>query len=167
MGEIMFNSNKKEDQKIVRGIDEDAIFKSLTHQVRRDIVKILGEKPLRFSNLQKKIKSVESPVLSYHLKNMQPLLVQKENSYTLSEIGFAALNLLSKTDQSVRISSYKRKFLFAYYITVICWIVAMTIIPFIIGSNFDRNAVIMIVQVVLTAISTINYIIVWNLRKRY
>lgn len=147
-------------------IDEDEIFKSLNHQVRRDIVKFLGENPLSFTEIKNNIVAIDSPTLSYHIKSLQPLLKQKANQYELSEIGEAAFNLLSKIDESVRISRYKRRFLYAYYVNVICWLSAMTIIPFIVSANLGFWTI-TVINIVITIISTINYIIVWTLRKKY
>jgi DNA-binding transcriptional ArsR family regulator len=147
-------------------IDEDEIFKSLSHQLRRDIIKFLGEDPLSFTEIKKNLEPIDSPTLSYHLKSMHLLLIQKTSKYELSSIGEAAFNLLSKTDESVRISRYKRKFLYAYYVTVICWISASTIIPFIIGADLGFWTI-TFVNIVITIISTINYIIVWTLSKKY
>jgi DNA-binding transcriptional ArsR family regulator len=147
-------------------IDEDEIFKSLSHQVRRDMIKFLGENPLSFTEIKKNLEPIDSPTLSYHLKSLQLFLIQKANRYELSEIGEAAFNLLSKTDESVRISKYKRKFLYAYWFTVICWISASTIIPLIIAANLGFFTAIYI-NIVITIISSINSIIVWNLRKKY
>ena len=160
------NKHLDEKKKKKSIIDEDEIFKSLSHQIRRDIVKYLGEDRLSFTEIKNKVELIDSPTLSYHLKSLQPLLKQKENKYELSEIGEAAFNLLSKTDESVRISRYKRKFVYAYYVTVLCWISASTIIPFIISADLGFWTII-VVNIVITIISTINYIIVWTLRKKY
>ena len=91
---------------------------------------------------------------------------QKINKYELTEIGEAALNLLSKTDESIRVSRYKRKFLYAYYVTVICWISASTIIPLIIAADIGFFTAIFI-NIVIGIISSINYIVIWTLRKRF
>ena len=157
-------SDEKRKKKSV--IDEDEIFKSLNHQVRRNIVKFLGEEPFSFTDIKNKVEPIDSPTLSYHLKSLQPLLIQNENKYELSEIGEAAFNLLGKTDESVRISRYKKKFLYAYYVTVICWLSASTIIPFIIGANLGFWTITYI-NIIITIISTINYVIIWTLRKKY
>ena len=157
-------SDEKRKKKSI--IEEDEIFKSLGHQVRRDIIKFLGENPLSFTEIKNNIEPIDSPTLSYHLKSLKLLLIQKTNKYELSEIGEAAFNLLSKTDESVRISRYKRKFLYAYYVTVICWIIASTVIPFIITAGIGFFTA-LYVNIVITIISTINYIIVWTLRKKY
>ncbi|MFX1567109.1 MAG: ArsR/SmtB family transcription factor [Promethearchaeota archaeon] len=147
-------------------IVEDEIFKSLGHQIRRDIVKTLGENPLTFTEIKHNLDSIDSPTLSYHLKSLQPLLTQKVNKYELSHIGEAAFNLLSKTDESVRISRYKRKFLYAYYVTVICWVCASTIIPFIISADLGFWTI-TYVNIFITIISTVNYVVLWTLRKKY
>ncbi|MFX0001574.1 MAG: helix-turn-helix domain-containing protein [Candidatus Hodarchaeota archaeon] len=161
---VKVESDEKKKKKFV--LNEDEIFKSLSHKVRRDIVKFLGENTLTFTEIKNNLEPVDSPTLSYHLKSLEPLLIQKENKYELSEIGEAAFNLLSKTDESVRISRYKRKFLYAYYVTVICWISATTVIPFIISANLGFWTITYI-NIVITIISTINYVIVWTLRKKY
>ena len=163
---MVVNTESSEKRKMKSNIEEDEIFKSLSHQVRRDIIKFLGEIPLSFTEIKDNLGPVDSPTLSYHLKSLQPLLRQKTNKYELSEIGEAAFNLLSKTDESVRISRYKRKFLHAYYATVICWISAATIIPFIIAADIGFFTTIFI-NSLITIISSINYVIIWTLRKKY
>ncbi|MFX1496882.1 MAG: winged helix-turn-helix domain-containing protein [Promethearchaeota archaeon] len=144
--------------------DEEDIFKSLSHKIRRDIIKIVGNRTLSFTEIRNHLEPIDSPTLSYHLKSLQSMLIQKGNRYQLSEIGEAAINLLSKTDQSIRISKYKKKFLYAYCVTVICWVSASTIIPLILSSNPGYLTVIL-VQIVIGVISSINYIIIWTLRK--
>lgn len=67
--------------------DEDELFKTLTHQIRRDIIKILGESELTFTQIKNQLGSIDSPTLSYHLKNLNPLITQVANKYKLSEIG--------------------------------------------------------------------------------
>lgn len=154
-------SNKEE-----QGFNENEIFKTLSHQIRRNIIKYIGNTgTVTFSQIKNQIDSIDSPSLSYHLRNLQPLLMQDKSKYQLSSIGDAAFNLLRKTDQSIKISRYRKHFLYAYIITVICWISASTVIPIII--NFDLGIwTIISVQIAISIISTINYIIIWQLRKR-
>ncbi|MFX1391164.1 MAG: ArsR/SmtB family transcription factor [Promethearchaeota archaeon] len=156
-----------EKKKVSTIINEDEIFKSLGHQIRSDIIKLLGENPLSFTEIKNKTTVVDSPTLSYHLKSLGLLLMQKENKYELSAIGEAAFNLLSKTDESVRISRYKKKFMYAYIATVFCWISASFIIPFIIAAEFDLVITSISVNLVITAISTINEVLISILRKKY
>ena len=163
----MLNNRDVEEKKKKKSIpNEDEIFKSLNHLVRRDIIKFLGEGPLSFTEIKNKIESIDSPTLSYHLKSLELLLRQEGKEYELSEIGGATFNLLSKTDESVRITRYKRRFLYAYIITVFCWISASTILPFILVADLGPFTVLYI-SIIITIISTINEIIIWTLSKKY
>ncbi len=149
-------------------IDEDEIFKTLSHGIRRQIIKIIGNTgKVTFSEIKTILDAIDSPSLSYHLKSLQPLITQeKQKFYKLSEIGTAALLLLTKTDQSIKISKYRRNFLYAYIITVVCWTLAETLVPIILG---PETPVIKFafVQIIITAISVVNFIVIWQLRKRY
>ncbi|MFX0075824.1 MAG: ArsR/SmtB family transcription factor, partial [Candidatus Hermodarchaeota archaeon] len=68
--------------------EEDEIFKLLTHPTRRNIIKVLGERDLTFSQIQKNL-NIDSPTLSYHLKSMNQFVLQKKSKYSFSEIGRA------------------------------------------------------------------------------
>ena len=148
-------------------IDEEEIFKTLSHRIRRNIIKVVGnEGKLSFSEILNRLESIDSPTLSYHLKSMQSLLKQEKNKYSLSEIGDASLFLLTKTDQSIKISKYRRNFLYAYIVTVACWLAAMTIIPPILGSSISMTAYIGY-SIAINVIAVMNWIVLWQLRKRY
>ena len=59
-------------------INEDEIFKSLAHKLRRKIIKEIGNsKKLLFSEIRKRLKPIDSPTLSYHLKSLETLLIIK------------------------------------------------------------------------------------------
>ncbi|NVM30377.1 MAG: helix-turn-helix domain-containing protein [Candidatus Helarchaeota archaeon] len=146
--------------------NEEEIFKSLNHKIRRDIIKIVGEKELTFTEIKNGLESIDSPTLSYHLKSMQQLFIQKDNKYKLSEIGEAAFILLTKTDQSIKISKYKKNFLYAYLITVACWVCAYFFVPLIVNSDLGIW-ISPTIQIVITAISWVNFVIIWQLRKKY
>jgi DNA-binding transcriptional ArsR family regulator len=146
--------------------EEEDIFKTLSHRIRRDIIKFVGESNgLSFSDIKTRLESIDSPSLAYHLKSLQPTLKQKENKYFLSDIGNAAFTLLSKTDQSIKISKYQKNFLYAYIITVACYTIAETIVPLILSPLGDMSIVYQ-VQFVITVISVVNFITIWQLRKR-
>ena len=124
------NENKKSPEEIPLS-EEDEIFKLLTHQTRRNIIKVLGERDLAFSQIQKNLK-IDSPTLSYHLKSMNPFVIQKKSKYSFSEIGRAALFLLTKTDQSIKISRYRRYFMYIYLVRYACWVIIGFIAPLIV-----------------------------------
>ncbi|MFX1286916.1 MAG: winged helix-turn-helix domain-containing protein, partial [Promethearchaeota archaeon] len=63
-------------------INEDAIFKSLSHEIRRNIIRHIGDKKeSTFSDIKNNIMSIDSPTLSYHLKSLIPLITQEEGKY--------------------------------------------------------------------------------------
>ncbi|MFX1587917.1 MAG: winged helix-turn-helix domain-containing protein [Promethearchaeota archaeon] len=150
-------------------IDEEEIFKSLSHKIRRDIIKIVGnENGLTFSSIQKQIGAIDSPALSYHLKSLTPLLNSKESEYKLSYIGKAAFNLLSKTDQSHVVSKYRKRFIYAYLATVACWLIAQTLTPIflnLMGPDCRIPIFFFAIQFSLTVVAFINYILIWQLKK--
>ena len=172
--ELMIMMNNKKTQPEENLISkEDEIFKLLTHQTRRNIIKVLGERDLTFSQIKKKLE-IDSPTLSYHLKSMSEFVVQKKSKYIFSEIGRAALFLLTKTDQSIRMSRYKRHFWYAHIITGICWVVAGIIIPTTILSiglielsEASINLIVWIIIIGINIISVINMSVIGLLKNRY
>ena len=145
--------------------DEDTIFKSLTHQVRRHVIKLFNErKALTFSEIKKGIDPIDSPNLAYHLKSMQILITQVEGKYSLTKIGIAALNLLSKVDQGTKIKWYQRKFMYAYVITVLCWIAVETLVPL---SYYAPIGVWSygVIMIVINVTAVINQVVIGLLRR--
>lgn len=79
------------------GCLEESIFKTLSHQKRRDILRIIGErKKVGFTEIKKSVEIEDSPSLSYHLNALDGLVVHREGKYRLSELGYAAYNLICK-----------------------------------------------------------------------
>jgi DNA-binding transcriptional ArsR family regulator len=77
---------------------EEEVFKALDHQIRRDILRYIGEgKKPSFTDIKNATRSPDSPTLSYHLKTLAPFLEQKEGKYDLNPIGKAAYTLLLRT----------------------------------------------------------------------
>jgi len=86
---------------------EEEVFKALDHQMRRDILRYVGEaKSVSFTEIMNSVKVPDSPTLSYHLKTLSPFVEQREGKYGLTVMGRDAYNLLLKT------SSYSRLALF-------------------------------------------------------
>ena len=76
---------------------EEAVFRTLSHQRRRDILRFLGEsKSVHFTEIKNAIKIEESAALSYHLHELDPLLVHDNDLYKLSELGEDVYSLLNK-----------------------------------------------------------------------
>ena len=146
--------------------EEDEIFKLLTHQTRRNIIKILGERDLSFSQIKKTLE-IDSPTLSYHLRSMKPFVIQKKSKYSFSEIGKAALYLLTKTDQSITMSRYKRYFWYIYFVTWICYFIIGIIMPLTTLYISSISDSIFIFEILLNVIGAINMSVIGFLKSRY
>ena len=61
---------------------EDDVFKTLGHQIRRDIIRVIGDnKGFRFSEILAATRIEESASLSYHLNSLGPLIDHKDGLY--------------------------------------------------------------------------------------
>jgi predicted transcriptional regulator len=86
--------NEKDESKNL----EREVFKALDHEIRRDILRYVGEKrSTTFTDIMNAIKIPDSPTLSYHLKSLAPFIEQQNGKYQLTSIGTDAYNLLLKT----------------------------------------------------------------------
>ena len=159
-------SIKKKGSEEIPFSEEDEIFKLLTHQTRRTIIKALGDRDLTFSQIQKNLE-IDSPTLSYHLKSMKQFIIQKNSKYSFSDIGRAALYLLTKTDQSIKMSRYKRNFNYAYVITLLCWVTAEILTPLAFWFVSPKDLSNIIIQITINVICAINLIILGLLKGRY
>ena len=70
---------------------EEEVFKALDHQIRRDILRYIGDgKNPTFTDILNATRSPDSPTLSYHLRTMAPFIEQKDGRYHLNPVGRAA-----------------------------------------------------------------------------
>lgn len=77
---------------------EQEVFKVLEHQIRRNILKFIGEKKNpTFTDIKDAVKITDSPTLSYHLRTLAPFVERQNGSYQLTPIGQDAYSLLLKT----------------------------------------------------------------------
>jgi hypothetical protein len=88
--------------------DLTSIFNLLKHPLRRGIIKILAEKPQTYSSILKNLNIAESSILNYHLREMDELLIKKDNNakYALTEIGEICLQLILRVKEKEKIQSY-------------------------------------------------------------
>ena len=146
-------------------IDEGEIFKSLSHEIRRNIIKALGKnQEMSFSELNSAIGAVDSPTMSYHLKSLKFLVDQKTSHYHLTEIGHAALSLMEKIDEKNILKETKRQFntyvVWANILTILCWTVIGIIIPILVGPYIPVSLRIT-VTVLLNVFTQINSFLIW------
>lgn len=77
---------------------EQEVFKVLEHQIRRDILKFIGEKKNpTFTDIKQAVKITDSATLSYHLRTLAIFVERQNGSYQLTPIGQDIYNLLLKT----------------------------------------------------------------------
>lgn len=82
---------------------EEAVFKTLSHQRRRDILRVIGEKrEATFTEIKNAIGTEDSPSLSYHLNALDYLIIQQKGKYRLSELGQDTYNLICKAAKYTR-----------------------------------------------------------------
>jgi DNA-binding transcriptional ArsR family regulator len=167
---MCFTMKGKEDKNNAKpgdDTDEDEVFKSLSHAIRRQIVKTVGSNgSMSFSEILKSIGEIDSPTLSYHLKSMKALLTQDGGKYKLTRIGNSAYNLLEKTDQSGRLKKGKKRFIIAFVVTLISWYVAgylVTISATLLTGDVQMTTIIIIFNVV----AGVNMVILGLLKDKF
>ena len=86
--------NKEKDES--NNYEED-VFKTLSHQIRRDILRFVGEqKSVKFTEIKRATGIAESAALSYHLSSLGLLLLHHNDLYRLSNLGKDAYSLTAK-----------------------------------------------------------------------
>jgi DNA-binding transcriptional ArsR family regulator len=85
----------------------DEIFAALKHPVRRQIMLFLDRKgEASFTEIQQEVGIDDTGRMSYHLKELSPLLEQSERGkYCLSEVGQAGVALFRKVEREHQRSS--------------------------------------------------------------
>ena len=84
------------------------MFTSLKHPVRRKILRMLGQKPMTFTEIVEELE-ISSPNLTYHLESLGELVYKMDNDrYKLSAFGHATINAM-KSIEEVREVEPKRR----------------------------------------------------------
>jgi len=79
-------------------MSEEEIFRALSHEKRRNVVRCLGEVgSLTFSEIGTHAEIHDTPILSYYLRTLHPLLRQEGDRYYLSESGRDAFSLILRS----------------------------------------------------------------------
>jgi DNA-binding transcriptional ArsR family regulator len=82
-------------QEVAHGLEE-SVFKTISNQKRRDIIRLLGESTEATFTQIKHSTGEDSPSLSYHLSTLEKLVEQKEGRYRLSNLGQEVYKLMNK-----------------------------------------------------------------------
>jgi DNA-binding transcriptional ArsR family regulator len=100
------------------GSHEDEIysimFASLKHPVRRKILRMLGNKPMTFTEIVEEL-GVSTPHLTYHLENLGELVSKTDNGlYRLSTFGLATLSAMKGVEEIREIEPKRRLMTFKW-----------------------------------------------------
>ena len=105
---------------------EQEVFKALDHQMRRDILRYVGEgKKPTFTDIMNATKTPDSPTLSYHLRSLAPFIEQRDGKYSLTPIGKAAYTLLLRTSDYNKVALLHKKKYEATVGNTILWVAAI------------------------------------------
>jgi len=105
---------------------EEEVFKALDHQMRRDVLRYVGEaKQVSSTEIMNNVKVPDSPTLSYHLKTLGPFVEQRDGKYGLTVMGRDAYSLLLKTTSYSRLALFWRNKRNATMGTGILWLGAI------------------------------------------
>jgi hypothetical protein len=109
---------------------EESIFKTLSNQKRRDILRFIGEnKQSTFTQIKKATQIEDSSSVSYHLTNLQTLVNQQNEKYVLSDLGQEAYNLIIKTNAytstNIVVSILRRQLALLIIANAILWVLAI------------------------------------------
>jgi hypothetical protein len=89
---------------------EAEVFKALDHQMRRDILRYVGEgRDPTFTGILNAIRIPDSPTLAYHLKSLAPFIEQRKGRYHLTPMGKDAFNMLLKAGTYGKMALFQKK----------------------------------------------------------
>jgi hypothetical protein len=89
---------------------EAEVFKALDHQMRRDILRYVGEgRSPTFTGILNAIRIPDSPTLAHHLKSLAPFIEQRKGTYHLTPMDKDAFNMLLKAGTYGKIALFQKK----------------------------------------------------------
>ena len=101
----MEENEKRESESL-----EAEVFKALDHQMRRDILRYVGERSdATFTDILNAIRIPDSPTLAYHLKGLAPFIEQRKGTYHLNPMGRDAFNMLLKAGTYGKMALFQKK----------------------------------------------------------
>jgi DNA-binding transcriptional ArsR family regulator len=109
---------------------EESIFKTLSNQKRRDILRFIGErKQATFTEIKRSVEIEDSSSVSYHLNSLQNLICQQNEKYSLSDLGQQAYNLIVKTNANastnIVVGILRRQLLLLIIANAVLWAIAI------------------------------------------
>lgn len=114
---------------------EEAIFKTLSNQKRRDSLRFIGErKEATFTEIKRAVEIEDSSLVVYHLKSLEGLIIQSKDKYRLSDLGQEAYTLIVKTNTyagtNIILNSLKKQLTRLIIANALLWAVALLTVSF-------------------------------------
>ncbi len=105
---------------------EADVFKALDHQLRRDILRYIGDgQHPTFTEILNTTHAPDSPTLAYHLRALAPFLTQTQGRYDVNPVGKAAYRLLLRTTTYTQVARLHKKKMGAIIGHIALWISAI------------------------------------------
>jgi len=126
----------KSEEKVDRDVIIAEVFEAISHPTRICILKLLEEKPRRFSEIKHKLGITSSGNINHHLKKLSILIdTDSRGDYILTDQGHEALYMIKIAEQAKETRKYT---LFIIIISLlIFYSMCMTI--FLFSGKFDLN----------------------------
>ena len=138
---------------------EQEVFKALDHQMRRDILRYVGEgRECTFTDILTKVKVPDSPTLSYHLKTLAPFIEQQSGKYRLTPMGKDSYNLLLKAGTYNKLAVFQKQRLEVTFANALLWGTAI-----LAAAYLETNTILYTLTMPPLAFTSI--IITWQLFK--
>jgi DNA-binding transcriptional ArsR family regulator len=136
---------------------EQEVFKALDHQMRRDILRYVGEgRECTFTDILTKVKVPDSPTLSYHLKTLAPFIEQQSGKYRLTPMGKDSYNLLLKAGTYNKLAVFLKKRLEVTFANALLWGTAI-----VAAAYLETNMI--LYTLTMPPLAFISIIITWQL----
>jgi len=112
------------------------MFNSLKHPVRRKILRMLGDKPMTFTEMVEEL-GVSSPHLTYHLESLGELVSKMDNGkYKLSTFGLASVTAMRgvedvrEVEPKRGLKAFKGKAIFGIMLMAIVLLASMSVLEY-------------------------------------
>jgi hypothetical protein len=128
-------------------MSEEEIFRALSHEKRRKVVRCLGEVGgCTFSEIGINAGINDTPILSYYLRILRPLLRQEGDRYYLTESGRDAFSLILRSSYfpQEREKKWRERLPWLIIGNAVLWACAIYSIGILQGTGPERMKVILI-----------------------
>ena len=149
---------------------EESIFKTLSNQKRRDILRYIGERrQFTFTEIKRAVEIEDSSSLSYHLNSLQTLIAQKDEKYMLSDLGQEAYSLIMKTNAytstNIVVNILQRQLTLLIIANAILWLAAILAAREF-GETLTHNTTFNLIILWLTSNALIHFILKGTNREK-